>query len=543
MGYERWFIGRATYHVVRVDMGDPSVKVSPLLTARYPGGDEPASRIIHRYCPTAAVAGTYFCTVSLRPIGDIVIDGDLRHFGGMGTALAITPDNEVAFIDVPYGHHVDWAGFETVLAAGPRLVQDGSVSLSPRAQGFTDPHVLGRAARCAVGLTARNKLLLVATRDRVSLGELARAMCRLGCIDAINLDGGSSAMMYYQGRWVMRPRREMVDLLAVFEGVDRRRRVAMQPSGAGPSALARWRAEQAWTLFQKAEACRAPRRAVDFLTRACELDPANASYCVALGEALEAVGDNQAAASAYSRASSRYRAKGMPGRALQVARRAADLAPHAPHVILELARAGRAAGLTDAAREWMQRARSLFLLAWLPEAKLSVFQRAMSAVVSAVPGAAKPPRYVLAGAITGRTLASGQVGLYVHLPPEWEWLALASSCSAVAVRRYMPWLVSFAAAGVPESAPVSIIQREYLRNTMLTTSRPRPTRLGRAEAIRFTAQGLAGAEMARYEIVLAKRGTALVVISLAAEARWWEQAADEFEGLLQGVGFAGPPGS
>lgn len=539
VSYERSFIDGVVYHVVRIDLKDPSVKVSPLLTARYPGGGEPGWAMVRRYWPVAAVTGTEFCTVSLRPIGDLVIDGCLRHFGGMGKALALTPDNEAAFISVPYGRRLDWAGFESVLAAGPTLVHQGKVSVNARGEGFTDPHILGEAARTAVGLTRSRKLLFVATTKAISLGTLARAMVRMGCVEAINLDGGSSTALYYRGEWRVSPGRRLVNLLAVFEGVPRSRRKAAEPTGTCPSAMARWRAEQAWELALQAQKLEAGQRKLDLLTRACELDVTNASYCRDLGAVLVEMGDREAAASAYARASERLRAKEMAAEAFALAQRAAQLGPQEPHVVMELGRAARVMGRGDLAREAMQRARALFLLAPLPQSKAGSLADVAEAVRRQA-GGPEPPRYSLAGTVTGRTLSAATLGLYVHVPEGWDWLPVARASAAVAQRRYMPWLVHFAVAGVPEGASLELIRQEYLRNTMLITETPRPTVLGRAEALRFTAHAMSGEESARYDVILAKQGTLLLIVTMAAQERWWAQAVEEFKDVLAGTAFTGP---
>jgi len=537
--YERVFIDGVVYHTIRVDLSDPTVKVSPLLTARYPGGDEPAGRILRRYWPSAAVTGTEFCTVSLRPIGDLVIDGRLRHFGGMGKALAITPDNHVAFLSVPYGRKLDWAGFESVIAAGPTLIHAGKVSLSPASEGFTDPHVLGKAARVGAGVTSSGKLILIATNSPIYLRTLAHALRKLGCVEALNLDGGSSAALYYRGRWVLSPKRRLVNLLAVFENVPRDRRKAAEPTGDRPLAMARWQSEQAWELVQKARKLPVGDAKVDLLVRACELDTTNASFCLELAGVLETMGDRLAAGVSYAHASKRFREKGMVTEALKAARKGEQLAPQEAEVIMELGRAARVSGYADLARETLGRGRALSLLQPLPQSKSASLESVAKAIRQVTKGP-EPPHYLLAGTISGNTLSAGNLGLYVHLPPSWDWLPVSQPASAVANRRYMPWLMHFAVVGVPANAGLNFIYQEYVRNTMLITDTPVPTIFGDAVAVRFSAQAMAGEEPARYTITLAKRGSLLLIVTAAAEDRWWVQAEEEFREVLKGTAFVRP---
>ncbi|MFW5866611.1 MAG: phosphodiester glycosidase family protein, partial [Armatimonadota bacterium] len=220
VGYRVEFVNGIGVHVVQVNMGSPSVKVTPVLSKRYPGGVEPLTTICAREKPVAAITGTYFSHASLLPIGDIMIDGRLVHFGGMGSALAITPDNGVEFRRIPWGRQQEWGPYETVMAAGPMLLEDGEVALAPAHEKFRDPRVLGRAARAAVGITSKNKLLMVTTRQSISLWQLAGVMRGLDCTHAINLDGGSSTGLYYRGSAIVRPSRSLVNLLAVYVDVD-----------------------------------------------------------------------------------------------------------------------------------------------------------------------------------------------------------------------------------------------------------------------------------------------------------------------------------
>src|SRR5205085_7241558 len=147
---------------------------------------------------TIAITGTFFSTGSRVPVGDIVIDGQLAHFGGLGTALCVTDNNEVDFVrPAPYRHQ-DWSKYDFVLCCGPRLITDGVPYVEPWSEGFRDKHMLNRNGRLAVGVTKNKQLLIVATRRPIYLSKLAKAMRALGVADAINLDAGSSMGLYYK---------------------------------------------------------------------------------------------------------------------------------------------------------------------------------------------------------------------------------------------------------------------------------------------------------------------------------------------------------
>lgn len=69
----------------------------------------------------------------------------------------------------------------------------------------------GRNPRSAIGYTEDNNLILVAVDGRegssigMTLMELANFMKSVGCIGAINLDGGGSTVMYVNGKIVNKP--------------------------------------------------------------------------------------------------------------------------------------------------------------------------------------------------------------------------------------------------------------------------------------------------------------------------------------------------
>lgn len=75
------------------------------------------------------------------------------------------------------------------MQSGPRLLIKGKIpSLKP-----------GEADRSALGITAKGKvIILVSTNATMSTNKLAHLLKAppLSCVDAINLDGGSSSQLY-----------------------------------------------------------------------------------------------------------------------------------------------------------------------------------------------------------------------------------------------------------------------------------------------------------------------------------------------------------
>lgn len=227
ISYSHRAVAGANLHVIDVNLNDRRVVISPAISQRGIGRSETFSSFVSRLRPTAAINGTFFSKRSLKPVADIVVDGKLRHFGGIGTALAVTREG-VDFIRVPKSRRVDWSEYQAVLAGGPLLVWEGFAKPRPGGEGFGDPHVFSRAApRTAVGITKYNHLLLVTTARGCSLGRLAAAMKALGARYAFNLDGGSSQAMYYRGRTIVGAKRALTNVLCVY----------VKPSPVSPEKL------------------------------------------------------------------------------------------------------------------------------------------------------------------------------------------------------------------------------------------------------------------------------------------------------------------
>ncbi|MGI4787780.1 MAG: phosphodiester glycosidase family protein [Janthinobacterium lividum] len=207
--------------VISVDLNDPNVKVSAVMAARGNGTAEPFRQMISRANPNVAVTGTFFSLDDLQPVGDIVIDGSLVHFGGMGTALCITPSNHATMVTCQWGRHHDWSPFDFVVACGPRLLHEGRVVLDARAERFHDRHMLAPNSRIAVGITPGNTLFFVMTHSPIYLGKLARVMQSLGAAEAMNLDAGTSTGFYYNGATLAKPGRKLTNMIVVYGRRDR----------------------------------------------------------------------------------------------------------------------------------------------------------------------------------------------------------------------------------------------------------------------------------------------------------------------------------
>jgi exopolysaccharide biosynthesis protein len=95
----------------------------------------------------------------------------------------------------------------TALGGGPVLVQKNEVSITNNEElKFAGKAINDRHPRTAMGYTKDNKLIVFVCEGRaenaagLSLIELAKVMKEIGCIEALNLDGGGSSCMLINGK-------------------------------------------------------------------------------------------------------------------------------------------------------------------------------------------------------------------------------------------------------------------------------------------------------------------------------------------------------
>jgi exopolysaccharide biosynthesis protein len=200
--------------VVEIKLG-PGIEIRPALAADDSGLGESFTSMVARLHPYAAINGTYYDS-SLKPLGDVLVNGKLVNRGGQRHAIAVTKSGKVAFIRKRHGRF-NWKGYKYGLAAGPRLVHQGKVALDPVADGFSRRSLTLTAWRCAVGTTSKGTLLLVTAKKELTLAEFAKLMQGLGATEAMNLDGGGACGLYHEGKTLATPALSMSNILAVYK--------------------------------------------------------------------------------------------------------------------------------------------------------------------------------------------------------------------------------------------------------------------------------------------------------------------------------------
>ena len=103
----------------------------------------------------------------------------------------------------------EWKGVNHIISGGPYLVKNGDIYVDMTAQKLAS--IGGRNPRTAIGYTKDNNLIMLTADGRegssigLTLMELANLMKELGCVNAMNLDGGGSTVMYVKGQVVNKP--------------------------------------------------------------------------------------------------------------------------------------------------------------------------------------------------------------------------------------------------------------------------------------------------------------------------------------------------
>lgn len=106
----------------------------------------------------------------------------------------------------------DWRTMDYIVGGVPTLIRKGRVVVAPNAERMRAGFDTERHPRTAVGLRPDGRWILVVVDGRqpelsigMDLRELADLLLSLGCVDALNLDGGGSSTLFYERAVVNSP--------------------------------------------------------------------------------------------------------------------------------------------------------------------------------------------------------------------------------------------------------------------------------------------------------------------------------------------------
>lgn len=104
-----------------------------------------------------------------------------------------------------------------MISGGPDLVTDSKAAPVSKHPSFSEARfTTSSTPRTAVGVSASGRLLLVSVSS-AKISEMKEIMLVLGSQDAINLDGGASTAMYYNGKVLSKPGRKLTTILYVYK--------------------------------------------------------------------------------------------------------------------------------------------------------------------------------------------------------------------------------------------------------------------------------------------------------------------------------------
>lgn len=105
-----------------------------------------------------------------------------------------------------------WQTMDNIVGGTPLLVYNGQVVVNETQKHMQTAFATLRRARTALGIDARGRWIWLVVENNykektvgMTLLELAQFMKSLGCVQALNLDGGSSSALYLEDKLVTAP--------------------------------------------------------------------------------------------------------------------------------------------------------------------------------------------------------------------------------------------------------------------------------------------------------------------------------------------------
>lgn len=208
--------------IVTVSLLHPKVQVDVALAGNTVGKVQDLKQIAKANQAVVAINGTFFDAYTAgsfkTPYGYIVSGGEvLKASSGDRRTIFMYDENHLAELipGLEFNERFKQGTMEGALQAGPRLVTNGKVSIDVTKEGFKDPKILtGGGARSALGITKDHKLILLTTGG-ATIPQLAEIMKQAGAYQAMNLDGGASSGLYYNGKYLTTPGRQISNAIIV----------------------------------------------------------------------------------------------------------------------------------------------------------------------------------------------------------------------------------------------------------------------------------------------------------------------------------------
>lgn len=208
LSYERFPHGSfASIHILTVD---PKEHVIVAIRAE---GRETALDLANHHGAVAAVNGGFW-KANGDPAGALKINGEwlgtpVKPRGAIGWSLV----HDKVLIDRIFStFDEEWGNLEYIVGGTPVLVRNGQVVEDFTPEQTLPSFLTSNHPRTAVGIKENGTWVFVVVDGSsyrlfggMSIKELAELMLTLGCVEALNLDGGGSSTMVVNGKVINEP--------------------------------------------------------------------------------------------------------------------------------------------------------------------------------------------------------------------------------------------------------------------------------------------------------------------------------------------------
>lgn len=171
-----------------------------VIQAAYEPG-KTVSQIAKLWNATYAINFNFANTDNGQPIGLLRTNGKLQVQDSEKTLVrdSLFQDRDGTLHIGKPNSFVQWS-----VQGSPPLIKDGIVVVKEGIERDKTPDDIAKrpALRTAVGITEDNELVVIRTQEKVLLEDLAVYMLQLGCVQALNGDGGGSSYFWpYDSGW------------------------------------------------------------------------------------------------------------------------------------------------------------------------------------------------------------------------------------------------------------------------------------------------------------------------------------------------------
>jgi len=216
LSIEKLLVDGISVNVIRADPGDKELYITPAFAPGYLESAEnyPAMSLedmMTLYEPAAAINGPFFDMETGRVVCATAKNGALLSDGELGSSLLMDMKGNLH-------HHLtaglrarkmEWSSVAWGVRCGPTLVFNGRPFFHPCLEGFTSSSLYRPARRSALALTRKGELLLITVSRNITMEKFLHIVTALRAWHAINLDGGGSTAMAFEGRAVTSPSRDL----------------------------------------------------------------------------------------------------------------------------------------------------------------------------------------------------------------------------------------------------------------------------------------------------------------------------------------------